>query len=574
MDSPADRFTSLEPAHPAWEPAPRGTLSLSRRRLLQLGALSSAAVAISACAPTEQPSPVTSPAGSGGPSPASGPSEGPGSQGGTITYALVAEPDSLDPAATANASSHDVMFGLYDPLVWRNPDSAEFEPGLAESWEVSPDGLTYTFKLRAGVTFADGTPLTSEAIKFSFDRAIALKAPVAASKLGPYSGTTVVDDLTADVHLSTPFPALLDGLSQHWLAIVSPAAVGQHGDAFGRNPVGTGPFAFKEWATNDHITIVRNDGYDWGPRFLSNPGPAHVDEIVFRPVADNAARVTGLQTGEFDIIQGVPEANFSLLGDSGEFQLEVVEIPGGPFVMFINTESPALKDLAVRQAILHGIDRKAYVDAAVFGLYPEAFGPLAPNTQYYSKLVEARYPFDTNKSKSLLTEAGWAEGPDGVRIKDGQTLSLDYYTYPGWSIQATTVQGLLQPLGIQVKVIVNDVPTWFAASHNGEHDLTNTSFIDTEPSGIQLFYTSENYGGFNWSRVKDAEIDDLFARQAIAVDTDERRAIFEQIQMRIIDQAWICPLYQLTRLFAVNARVRGFRTNSLAYLFYGDLSVA
>jgi peptide/nickel transport system substrate-binding protein len=568
---------------------------LTRRKLFQVGVAAGAAAFLAACGSSQSPSPAASaaataaptsegptpaaPSASAGPTPAASPSSiasaaasGSGTHGGSLTVALNAEPDTLDPAATALSPSHDVMMQLYDTLVWLDPATEKFVPGLADSWTISPDGMAYTFKLKSGVTFADGTPFDANAVKVSFDRVISLKAPNA-SKLGPYTGTKVIDPQTAEIDLSAPFPALLDGLSQSWLAIVSPAAVQKYGKDYGRNPVGTGAFKFKEWVTNDHITVVRNDAYTWGPSVFTTSGAASLDQVVFKGIADNTARLTGLQTGDFDIIQGVPEANYGLLKQSGKYQMYAVPISGGSFVMFMNTEHPTLSDINVRKAILTGMDRKAYIDAAVFGLYPPAEGPLAPNTEYYSKKVEGMYPFDLAKAKSMLDQAGWVAGSDGIRAKNGQKMVMDYYTYSGWSTQGTAAQALLTPLGITVNVIVDDVSTWFAAADAGKHDFTNTAYNDSEPSGIQIFWTSKNYGGFNWSRIKDPQMDQLFAQQAVAVDPTQRASLFEQIQLRIMDQAWCYPLYQFVRLFGVAQRVQGFHTNVLAYMYLHDFSV-
>lgn len=181
--------------------------------------------------------------------------------GGSLQIGLQSEPDSLDPHVTPYAVSHNVMMNVFDTLVWQDPVDGSFKPGLATSWEASLDGLSYRFNLRLGVTFHDGTPCDATAVKFTFDRIVdpATKSGYAASLLGPYAGSEVVDQSTLQVHFTEPYAPLLDSLSQAFLGIVSPAAIAQLGnDAFGQQPVGTGPFVFKEWTSDDHITLVRN----------------------------------------------------------------------------------------------------------------------------------------------------------------------------------------------------------------------------------------------------------------------------------------------------------------------------
>ena len=356
---------------------------ISRRRFIKIGGTGAVAMLAVACAPAAPTAAPAAPtAASAAPKPTTAPAaSGAGKPGGQIRYAMNNEPDSLDPAKTAQASAFNVMMNLYDTLIWQDPVDLKYKAGLAESWESSPDGLTHTFKLRKGVKFHDGTPLNAEAVKANFDRIVdpATKSPQAASKLAAYQSTTVVDELTAKITLKTQFAAFYDALSQTWLAIASPTAQKKFGDDYGRNPVGTGPYMFKEWVAKDRIVVVKNPDYNWGPPFWNHAGPAYLDQITFVGISENGARLTAFESGEIQVMETVPEGDFDRLKKSGKYQMVVARTPGSPMTIFMNTEKTPFNDINVRKAIMHGLNRTELINAAFFGLYtparPRAHGP-------------------------------------------------------------------------------------------------------------------------------------------------------------------------------------------------------
>lgn len=547
---------------------------VSRRRFLQqLGGIGTAAMAlplIQACAPTaapaEQATSEEAPATDTSPQP-----------GGVIRFGQNNEPDSLDPGRTAQASAYTIMMALYDTLTWFDPVSLAFMPGLAESWESSEDGLTHTFTLRQDVTFHDGTPFNAEAVKYSFDRLTDpdFPSPVALSKLGPYQETVVVDEFTAQVVLTAPYPGFFDSISQTWLAIVSPTAAAESGEDFGRNPVGTGYMKFTEWVTNDHISVERNDDYNWGPSFWNHTGPAYLEGVTFVPVADNGARLTAFESGDLHIIEAVPEQDFDRLVAGGEFQMTVSPSQGAPMAFFMNTERAPTDDIRVRQAILHGMGRQDLIDTALFGLYDPAEGPLSPNTLYYSPAVEGMYPYDPERANALLDEAGWVMGNDGIREKDGERLEIDFVNWPAAQPMVIATQALLNPIGIHVNVAIFDQGTRVQMGHDGEGHLFSTGLLDSEPGAISLFYHSKNLGSFNWARVNDPEMDELLDAQAIEPDPAARAEILAQIQTKVMDQALIYPAYVFARLHGVNPSVSDFRVNALgSYPYFYEMSMA
>ena len=248
----------------------------------------------------------------------------------------------------------------------------------------------------------------------------------------------------------------------------------------------------------------------------------------------------------------------------------VARTPGAPMAIFMNTEKAPFNDINVRKAIMHGLNRPELINAAFFGLYSPADTPIADNTLYHAKKAVGMYPYDMEKAKKLLDDAGWKAGADGVRAKDGQKLAVDFVDLTTYEPKVVATQALLKPLGVQVNVKVFDQATRVNMGHKGEGHMFSTALLDSEPGAIQLLYHSRNLGGFNWSRIKDAELDKALDDQAKEPDPTKRAALIEQAVMKIMENAWSFPIYNFARLFGVNPKLKGFRVHpigSYPYLY-------
>jgi peptide/nickel transport system substrate-binding protein len=243
--------------------------------------------------------------------------------------------------------------------------------------------------------------------------------------------------------------------------------------------------------------------------------------------------------------------------------------------MFMNTAKPPFNDINVRKAILHGVDRKALIDVALFGLHQPSEGPISSNTIFYTKKVEGMYPYDAEKAKKLLDDAGWKMGSDGIRAKDGQRFSVDFLNFPAYQPIGVALQALLKPLGIEVNVKIFDQPTRVAMSSNGDGHLYTNTVVASDPGTIQIFYHSKNIGALNWSRVSDPAIDAALDNQAKEPDQAKRAKYFEDLQLKIMENAQIYPMYIFARLHGVSSKVQNFRNNALGnYPFFYEMSLA
>jgi ABC-type transport system substrate-binding protein len=362
---------------------------------------------------------------------AAGPAAGQPVSGGDFTFGYSSSfVDILDPHVTSQSVSHFIMANIFDPLVYLRTNG-EFAPGLAESWAQSTDGLTWTFKLKRGVTFHDGTSFNAEAVKFSFDRMVdpETKSRQAGVALrGFYDRTDVVDGNTVRIVLKKPKASFLTVISQVFFAPVSPKAARELGAEFGRKPVGTGPFKFVEWVQNQHVKLVRNPDYTWGPPFL-HKGPAHFATLTFRQIPDAGARLAALESGQVDAVDVPPTHQLERLRADPRFQVKSAPQPGMPWGWPMNTKRAPTDELKVRQAMIYALDRAALVKNVLQGAYRPAYGPLTPVTFGYNPAVEKMYPYDPRKAEALLDEAGWKKGPDGIRVKDGKPLVIEHYVF-------------------------------------------------------------------------------------------------------------------------------------------------
>jgi peptide/nickel transport system substrate-binding protein len=490
-----------------------------------------------------------------------------GRSGGQLVYGLTLAPSGIDPHVNASSELGIPLTSVYDTLIYRGPSSAagpdqRFVPGLAESWEISPDNLTYTFHLRRQVAFHDGTPFNAEAVRLNFERVMnpATQSQKAIFLLGPLNSVEAVDEYTVALHLSAPFAPLLDGLAQVYLGIASPAALARWGADYPFHQVGTGPFQFVEYVPNDHLTLARNDGYQWAPGSYDHPGPAYLEQIDFRFFTDQAGRAVALEAGDADVMDELPPLDAARLRRNQRFQVIPVTLPGQPLGFILNTQRPPTDDVRVRQALLWGTDRAAIVQAIFGGQSPVAYGPLTAATFSYTATLETLYPYQPDRARQLLVEAGWSEiNQAGVRQRNGQPLVLDgvLQTWGMVPEVAQLLQAQWAQLGISLHTQMLTYPAALEAARQGSYHLIPQSFSDSDPNLLWTYYHSGQ--PFNWSKLADPALDNDLERGRCTSDPAERAQWYAQAQLRIMEQAVLVPIRDPVNLNGATARVQDLR---------------
>ena len=482
-------------------------------------------------------------------------------RGERLVYGLTLSPSGIDPHVNASSELGIPLTSVYDTLVYQDPETGGFVPGLAERWTVSEDGLVYTFALRRDVTFHDDTPFNAEAVRYNLERITSseLSSQKARFMLGPFARAAVVDEYTIEIHLSEPFAPLLDSLSQVYLGMASPAAVERWGDEYQLHQVGTGPYVFAEYVPGDHLLLRRNEDYAWAPAVYEHK-KGQLAEIEFRFFTDPATRSPALETGEADVMGEIPPLDAARLEADPAFSTHPVAIPGSALVFFINSTRPPLDDLRVRQALIYGTDREAIITAIFRDTSPVAYGPLTAATLGYDPTVQDAYPHDPSRAVALLESAGWREGDgEGTRERDGQPLVLDVYLM-GWGYMPEVGQLLAaqwSDIGIGVNSRVVSYPEALALAGEGQHHLIPFTLFGSDPDIMRKFFHSE--AGFNWAHVADAELDRWLTAAARTSDPSDRASLYSEAQHRVMDLALVIPIRDYVNLNGVSGRVSGLR---------------
>jgi len=453
----------------------------------------------------------------------------------TITIGMQLEPPNLDPTGGAAAAIDEVTYAnIFEGLTRYQPDGS-IAPGLAESWRISDDGTVYTFKLRDGVTFHDGSAFTAEDVKFALDRARAEDSTNAQKALfAGIADVAVIDPTTVEITLSAPNGGFLTNLAWGDAVIVAPESVDQAATA----PVGTGPFRFARWVQGDRIEIERNPDY-WGA------APA-LESATFKFISDPTAAFAALMAGDVDAFPVFPAPeNLVQFEADARFKV-IVGSTEGETILSMNNRSPALSDVRVREAIAHAIKRQDIIDGAMFGFGTPIGTHFAPHHPDYVDLI-ALSDHDPEKARGLLAEAGYGEG---------LTLSLKLpppsYARRGGEIIAAQ----LRDVGIETEIENLEWAQWLEQVFRGkDFDLTIVSH--TEPMDINIYARPDYYFQYD-----NPDFQKVMADLDIATDRVARSRLLEQAQRMIAEDYVNGYLFQLAKTGVADAKVEGLWENA------------
>jgi len=496
--------------------------------------------------------------------------------GGKIVYGAWQDPDTLDPQRTGLAAATRVLSQVFDTLVCRQAGDPKIYPGLAESWTISPDAREYTFKLKKGVKFHDGTPMNAHAVKFTFDRIQdpATKALSSKGNMGTYVGSDVVDEFTVKVKFRDPYPAFLTLAATATVGIISPTAAKKGLEEFARKPVGTGPFMVKEFVPKSHIVLAKNRDYNWASPMFKHTGPAHLDEVMWKIIPETSTRMATLDTGESAIIEYLVPSDVQRYQKDKRFKVLLIDTPGAPRMNVLNVTKPPLDDVNVRRAIAYATDRVSIVDNLFKGVYLPAYGPLEKSTFGYDPAVEKMYPFDLNKAKALLEEAGWKPGPAGIRMKGGKPLETLFVvqTNDQWDEVAQMWQAQLRDAGIDMKITFESSPTVFATYNKGTQHFADFFFWSPDPVFLFAMYHSKSIpSNFNWAHYSNPDVDKMIEASMAEGNAAKRAALIQEIQKKVMEDATIVSIHTKRTVMALDARLDGLAFTFQTYPYFYDL---
>ncbi|MBX7151633.1 ABC transporter substrate-binding protein [bacterium] len=451
--------------------------------------------------------------------------------GGTLIYAKSGPPLTLDPALTKETESSVVLANLFDGLVAQRAGKTAIDPGLAHSWEISKDGLVYTFHLRSGVTFHNGEPLTAAAVIFSFERQGNPKHPFY-WKDADYSSwkgfemtklikfLRAINDSTVEITLNNPDATFLNILSHHVCLIVSPSALQQYGKDFYKHPVGTGPFRFASWNDDGDIVLLANGNY-WN-------GRPYIDTLVMRSVPDAHQRWELLKAGAIDMMAAPSETDMA----------EIEKTPGIKFskqpglnisYLAMNMKKKPFTDARVRQAIVLAIDREKLVEEVFKAFGRSAKNPIPPMLIGYNDEIRPT-PYDPAKARQLLTDAGF---PNGFKTTLW-TMPLTREYMPDPSKAATLIQKYLKDVGIEVTIQTFPWSEYLEKTYGGQHDMAIIGWVADVPDPDNFFYplldksVAEKLPSSNIAFYSDNEMHQLILTGKSTADALERSNAYKK----------------------------------------------
>ncbi len=501
-------------------------------------------------------------------------SAGGASEGGrtTLVYATGdAEPDCLDPHVGGNFPQALLATQVLESLVSLD-ENGDIVPWLATGWTESEDGLSWEFTLDVDAKFSDGTPVDASAVKANIEH---LQDPDTGSSTGylavqQIAEVEVVDAKTARFRLTRPDAALLESLAQPWVAIQSPAGIERGAEANCLAPIGSGPFVVSEWVKQSQIVLDRNPEYTTPPTGFGLAGEAAPTQLIWRFIPDATTRFAALQSGEVDIIDNpLPEQISTAETDAALAHLDAPR-PGASNRIELNTGQAPFDDQRVREAFIAAAELNAGIETLFEGTASRSYSALSSAEPLVVQSPEA-YETDLDRANALLDEAGWSErDADGIRVKDGKTLTVRFPVTGAQSTQAEQalfeqLQATAREAGFDVQISLLDLGSWYGALGAHEYELVSAPYTKIGPDVLRFLYHSDATvpapsGYFaNHAMIADPELDALLEAVGSEQDAAKRAEAAEAAQRLIAELQIILPVYDQQNHFLYRADLDGFR---------------
>lgn len=482
----------------------------------------------------------------------------------TLIYAQGSDPRGLDPAYVDDGESAKIIVNVYEGLLQYKKGSTEVEPCLATEWKISDDGKEYTFKLRQGVKFHDGTPFNADAVKFNIERQIPPQAkddmPYASFTFGPVQKVEKVDEYTVKVILKEPYTPFLANLAMSLAApMASPDAIKKNNGNLNENPVGTGPFKFVSWKKGEAVTLEKNNEY-WGEKAKS-------DKVVFKFTKENSVRASELMTGAVDIIDGVDPNDIKKLTDS---KMQLFNEKGMNInYMAFNTSRAPFNDVKLRQAISYAIDREELVKYLYQGFSDIAYTPMPSFIPGFNDKLKS-YQYNPEKSKELLKAAG----KENLQVKMITYSNPRPYNPVNGQKLAEAIQNYLSKVGIKATIDVYPWKEYKEKIAQGEGDILfygwNGDNGDAD-NFLSLFDSKEIKSTLNAARYNNPKVDELLVKGRKTPNGEERNNIYKEIQKIVDEDAVWLPISYAKSMAAYSPKVKNFELHPTGVVFLKDV---
>lgn len=477
---------------------------------------------------------------------------------GVIKIARHQDSTTLDPIFTIQNADIWVMNNMNGLLVRVNREGTDVEPDLAEKWKVSDDGLTYTFHLREGLKFSDGSPLTAKDAKFSLERLRDKEGSIMAGMFSVIKSVEAPDDRTVAITLNQPSAPFLAGLAMFSAAILPEKVVTERGEEFGNNPVGAGAFMLEEWRRGETLKLKKNPNF-WEADRVKLDGL----EWVFVP--NDNTRILKLQAGEVDAVIFIPFNRVDELKKDANLQVHLDPSSREDHVLINHAHEP-LGDARVRRALYHAIDRQAIVNAVTFG-HGKVANSFVPAGAMFYNAGNPDYAYDPEKAKQLLAEAG---------VKD---LDLTFLITAGDSVHdqiGVIVKDQLGKVGINVNIVKQEEGQQWETTVAGDYDLSvnywTNDIIDPDQKSTFCVYGDDENKSY-YTNYKNPEVTKLVEQGRIELDRDKRQAIYYKIQEIAKGDAHWMDLYYSPFRNASRANVKNFFQNPMGRFMLEDTSI-
>ena len=486
----------------------------------------------------------------------------------TLVLLRTIDSDNYDPARSTARSAGEALYFMADTLTSLDWDMKTVRPGLAKSWDVSPDGKLYTFHLRDDVTFCDGRKMTADDVVYTIKRFIdpATHSPVR-WRAGPVKDVRAVDPTTVEYELTDPFNELPLQLSLFFLSIVDKHSVETLGPNFGVQGFnGTGPFCWVSWTPRQDLVLKKHEGYVWGPPIFKNPAP-QVDRVIWRVIPDSNTILAAIQSGQGDATQYVPPIALPSLRNTPGITLSNQPNYFWDYFIGFKIDKPAVNDPVLRRAMVMAVNRDAIAKAVWFGAATPADSYLNPAVLDYDPTSKTDFPgYDPAAARKLLDDSGWVVGEDGIRVKDGVRASFILYgisdTLNNRAVEA--IQADLKRIGVEMKVQMWDATVAWGKLATQEFGAFIMSYPYVSASeALNLYFNSTSTPTPNRMNWKNPETDAWLKEARTATDDGAKRAALDHVQEQLTEaDVWI-PLVREQLWVTSGRRAHGVRAHGI-----------